>query len=293
MIGRIIKVFVFLLMLSAMGGALYKFYFEENSSKQDRGHFTTSKVVKQDITKRVSFSGKVFPMRSSNINPPFEGYVKHIYVSVGDRVKKNDPLISVIDNPNVDSKEVYPIRASFPGTVVQVNVAEGQNVSKDRGSDVTNAMIRVDDLSQMFIQAEVPEIEYVNIKVAQEAIIKAPAIFERSYKGKVLEKSMAPVAQDRWSRNTVVFPIKVEVTDADSELKSGMSVLVDIVVAEKKQVLALKHEFVENNEGKYFVKTAKGSRVPIKIGIQDDVYVEILEGLTLGEEIQQVDFLHE
>lgn len=288
MIGSIARKIILLTILGAVSYFGYTTYLDF-TSKPGEDFRPTVKVQKADIVQKVSVAGHIFSARMTQVKAPFEGYVDKVFVKIGDTVKKGDALISVVETLNVVGQEVFPIRAPFPGKVTQVSASTGQNVSKDANA---TPLLRVDDLSRMYVYADVAELDYIHIQTGLQALVKAPAILNKSYRAEVLEFALAPNSQSNWSRDKVEYSVKLEILDPDLKLKPGMSVIADIAVAERKDVLSVSLDFVERGDhDDYFVTKANGERVEVKVGVQDDSRVEILEGLKEGDQIKQIDFL--
>jgi multidrug efflux pump subunit AcrA (membrane-fusion protein) len=244
-------------------------------------------VTKGDLIQRVTIAGSIVPFRKSVITAPYNGYVKKLFVKIGDHVKAGDPLVSI--NQSLQSSDgVFPLRAPFNGYVVQEGKEEGEFVKE---GDAKDFIVRIDDLSKLFIVANSPEIDRVKVKEGQEGIIKASAVSGKTYKGIIRELSNAAKEREEYSRSQVAeFPIRIEILDPDEQLKSGMSVVVDIVTDKKEKVLMLRHEFIRKENDSYFVIMKDKKRRDIKVGIQNEEVFEILDGLREGDFIEQVDF---
>ena len=291
MIGRIVKWIVLCLALGLVGYFGYVKYTETKvETVENPGMNRTSRVEKADIVQKVSVPGHVFSARTTEVRAPFEGYVQKVFVRIGDKVEKGAALISIVETLNLVGQDVYPIRAPFAGTVTQVLATVGQNVSKD--SNASGILLRVDDLTKMYVNADVPELDYVHIQIGFQVLVKAPAILNRMYHASVVDRALAPNSQNGYSRDKVEYTIKLEVTDHDKQLRPGMSVISDIVVAERKGALSLPLDFVERDNENCFVTKVNGEKVKIKVGIQDDMHVEILEGLKEGDIVKEIDFLN-
>lgn len=247
----------------------------------------TAKVHRADVVRRVTVPGVVWPKRTATITPPYDGYVKRLLVKVGQKVSSGDGVV-VMDETLFSRAQKFPLRAPIAGTVVQVLAAEGQSVRK---GDDKSALLRVDDLTEIFVQADVPEIDYGQIHKDQEVVIKLSAVTEKSYKGRVLESSLAPKQKDGWrsSRDAVEYQVRIQVLDPDSEIKPGMSALVDVIAAKKEKVLVLEHEFIHKTGDKYWVELLNGEKRDITLGTQNEVLAEV-KGLEEGTEVLAVDF---
>lgn len=246
-------------------------------------------VRRGELIQRVTVSGSVIPKRKGLILAPYAGYVRKLYVKIGDQVKEGDPLVSLAQSIR-SNEEIFPLRAPFSGTVVQVQKQEGEYVPTG-GADVST-MVRVDDLSRLGIDANAPELEFPKLKIGQEVIVRATAILDRTYKGRIKTISLASKDQSSWDRSRVEFPFTMEVLDQDERLRPGMSVIVDIVAMKLPSALILRHEYIDKNGDDYFVTLdGSGEKRPIKVGLQNEEAFEIVSGLKEGERARPVDFL--
>jgi multidrug efflux pump subunit AcrA (membrane-fusion protein) len=248
-------------------------------------------VTRGDLVQRVTIAGTANPNRKTIISAPYNGYVRKIYVQIGQKVREGDPVISLAQSLRGSAEDVYPLRAPFNGTVVQVLRTEGEYVEQVSSQGNGNAMVRIDDLTRTFVEANSPEIEVGKLKLGQEAVIKASAVLSRSYKGKIEHISLAAKEQKDWDKSRVEFPVLIEVTDNDGQLKPGMSVIVDIITNKLTKVLTLRHEFIQKDGEKYFVVTESGEKKNIEVGLQNEEAFEIKSGLNEGEKVRQTDFL--
>jgi multidrug efflux pump subunit AcrA (membrane-fusion protein) len=264
-------------------------FFWRNPSAQPAGNIGV--VVRGDLVQRVTIAGSVNPNRKTVISAPYNGYVRKIYVEIGDHVKEGQAIVSVAQSLRSTDDEVYPLRAPFAGTVVQVLKTEGEYVDQQNTQGSGDEMVRIDDLTHIFIEASAPEIEFSKLKIGQEGIIKASAVRSRSFKGKIVHISLAAKEQKDWDRSRVEFPVIIAVTDNDGALKPGMSVIVDIITRKVKDVLTLRQEFVQKDKDQYFVIREDGTRKDISIGTQNEESFEIKSGLNEGDRVRQTDYL--
>lgn len=244
---------------------------------------------KKTIEQVVSVQGTLEPHRFAVLTAPYEGYLEKIHVKIGDHVRLNDPLFAVAPSLGGPEKS-HPIRASFAGVVVDVLKFEGQQV---KPGDFHEAIMRLDDPSHYWIFLRVPELEIAKIRIGQTAKIHLAAIANQAYEGVVRTMALAPQAKDTWGeRNQVDYTVRVEVLSPPSNLKSGLSASVDIVTERKEGVIAIDHEYVFKEGSDYFVTTSAGKRIQVQLGLQTDREFEVLSGLTEGQELRMVDYLH-
>ena len=240
-----------------------------------------------DFVQRVTIAGMIVPHRKTLISTPYNGYVKKIFVKVGDEVVQGDPIVSVAQSlQSIDT--IFPLRAPFPGTVVHVEKSEGEYVKE---GDPKEFMVRIDDLSKFYILAYAPEIDRVKIKKGQETIIKASAILNRTFNGVIRDIALSAREKERDSRSTQAeFPVKVEIINPDDRVRPGMSVVLDIIVQRKKGVLMLGHQFVHRDGEVYYVLLKDGKRRDIEVGVQNEDVFEIISGLKENEPVRMVNF---
>lgn len=265
------------------------FYSIKSANKKAKRAQTSSTVTveKQTVVERVTISGFVAPERKTLITAPYKGYIRKLFVKLGSDIQAGAPVASVVTSLSTN-EEVFPLRAPFAGKVVQLNKAEGEFVKE---ADPTDFIARIDDLSHLYIDANVGEMDRIKIKIGQEAVVKASAILSRSYKGIVKELSFAAKDKDRWERGTgIEFPIRLEIMDFDSQIQPGMSVLLDIISQKKENVLFLRHEYILKDKNNYYVTLADGEKKEVEIGLQNEEGCEITNGLEVGDKVRKVDF---
>ena len=263
------------------------------SCSRNKDKSRIGKVTRKDLSQRITVSGVVTSNMKSEIQASYAGYIRKIFVKLGQNVKKNDPLVLITQT--LDSGgEQFPIRAPFDGVVVQINRAEGEYVEVGAAAGIAGRpIVRVDDITRLFISADVPEVDFPKIKIGQEVNIRVSPILDQTYLGTVREMALAANEDKSGYRynEKIEFNVRIEITNKDQAIKPGMSAMVDIIPEKRVGTLTLGHEYVYENENKHYVILENGNRVDLKIGLQNEDDIEILEGLKEGDTVRQVDFL--
>ncbi|MBA3075314.1 MAG: efflux RND transporter periplasmic adaptor subunit [Anaerolineae bacterium] len=136
---------------------------------------------------------------------------------------------------------------------------------------------RVDDLSQMFIDVEIPEVDINRIKVGQVVAMTFDAINAAEYQGKIVEVARIGAI----SAGAVNFKVTIEVLNPDEQVMPGMTAAVNIVVSDLKNVLTIPNRAVRLVEGKrvvYVLKNGVATKVEIEIGSSSDTLSEVISG---------------
>jgi len=203
------------------------------------------------------------------------------------------------------------IYSPMDGTVSALNKEEGEiALGSQFQKDV---ILTVADLSAMEAQVKVDENDLVAISVGQSAEIEVDALPDQVLRGAVSEiGSSAVSAGAGTSEQKTEFEIKIALSDAPPTLRPGMTASADIitntnpsalsvplqsVVARAVDQLVRKGEERKDAEARYkadrdgFVEVVfcieggKAVAKQVKTGIQSDERIEILEGLSEGDEI--------
>ncbi|MBX3022210.1 MAG: efflux RND transporter periplasmic adaptor subunit [Bdellovibrionales bacterium] len=283
-----------IVLLSALAGLLWQLSRGSNAGDERgkvRGQKGSTKrygkVQRGDIIQRVTVSGLVNPLRKTVFVAPYSGYIKKMYVSIGEKIKAGQPVVSVVSNLT-SPEQVFPIRAPFAGTVVDVPKSEGEYVTEKDPKDI---MVRVDDLSKFFVIGKAPELEASRIRKNMEVEVRISAIGDEAIKGVVRTVDLAAAEADGWKQQQATFDVRVEILDPPVDIRPGQTAVIDITVNKFPDVLYLPHEFINTDAGKYFVITRAGKRKDVEVGRQSELAVEIVKGLSEGEEVEQIDFL--
>jgi HlyD family secretion protein len=201
-----------------------------------------------------------------------------------DRLKDGpDPDEVASAEANVQALEasiaMSALKAPFAGTVTQVNSLVGDPVTSGTVS------FRIDDLSKLMVDIEVPEVDINSIKVGQSATITFDAVQNAQYTAKVAEVARVGDAVG----GVVQFKVTLQILNADAQVLPGMTAAVNIAVQDKKDVLLAPNRairLVNEQYVVYVVRDGVQTMVPITIGASSDSYSEVVSGdLRVGDEV--------
>ncbi len=178
------------------------------------------------------------------------------------------------------------------GVVVSRNVDVGQTVA---ASFQTPTLFTIaQDLTKMQIDTSVAEADIGRVKLGQEVDFTVDAYPDITFKGKVWQIRIAPITV----QNVVTYDVVVLVDNKDLKLMPGMTANVSVVVAQEKDVLKIPNAALrfrpaqrgktkfERGAGIWVLENQAPKRVPVKLGISDGNYTEIVSGdLKEGQDV--------
>ncbi len=158
----------------------------------------------------------------------------------------------------------------------------------DPGAYVTSntAVVSVVDISLVRLVANLVERDLQLVEQGVRARIEVDAFPSESFDGRVAR--IAPVLDPA----TRTAEIEIEVPNPDFRLKPGMYARVSLVVGNKSQALVVPREAVvirTSARGVFRVEAGGGAPtaqfVSLVTGLEDEHYVEVVEGLSEGERV--------
>jgi HlyD family secretion protein len=144
---------------------------------------------------------------------------------------------------------------------------------------------RLDDLSHLLVDVQVPEVDINRIKVGQDVSLSFDAISNRAYEGKVSDVARVGTVDS----GLVNFKVTIEILNPDDQVLPGMTAGVSIIVSQLEDVLTVPNRairLVENRSVVYILKNNAPTEVNIEIGASSDTMSEIISSdLKEGDKI--------
>ena len=135
-----------------------------------------------------------------------------------ERVKDAPPIedITVLEANIAASQATLDqtlIEAPFNGTITGVKIQPGDHISPG------TLAFRIDDLSRLFVDLNVSEVDINKVQPGQPVVLNFDAILAKEYHGTVVE--VATVGTE--SQGITSFKVTVELTDADKDIRPAMT----------------------------------------------------------------------
>lgn len=215
------------------------------------------------------------------------------------------------------------IFAPNDGTVSRLNIEVGERVTGASQFSAGTEIMSIANLNAMEVKVEVSENDIPRVKLNDTCLIEVDAYLNRKFKGYVTEIATSAnnvgVSADQVTNFEVkVMMLKDSYTDLindknkiSSPFRPGMSATVDIQTKSMKDVLSVPIQAVTTREDTATTRTAAKAKKEVKeaaekdiyieyvfvadgnkaklrrveTGIQDNTYIQILSGLTEGDEV--------
>jgi HlyD family secretion protein len=148
-------------------------------------------------------------------------------------------------------------------------------------------VLTLSDLARVYVLASVDESDIGKVALDQAVTVTVDAFPGKKFQGKVDRIATRGVNLS----NVVTFEVKIEVTgEAKALLKPEMTANVDILVAEKSDVLLVPSEAILRKGGGKQVVTlvkegAENEDVTVETGITDGAKTEVATGLSEGQTV--------
>ena len=191
--------------------------------------------------------------------------------------------------------EACVIRAPAPGLVVYASsqdffMGRGGGSSRTIGEGETvferQRIISLPNTAEMIAEIAVHESSVDMVRVGQQAKIVVDPFPDQAFSGQVLKVAQLPdPRRGFFNPDLKVYTTQVSIEGNHEFLKPGMSVNVEILVEQLKDIIIVPVQVVANRGGKKvcYVATPKGpAERQVQTGAFNDTFVQIIDGLEVG-----------
>jgi len=175
---------------------------------------------------------------------------------------------------------VLPVYAPINGTVLEKNVSAGERV--EAGKEI----IILSDLSTIWVWADIKEADLSAVQQAGEKItgeVEIPGAEGRKYQGSL------DVVSGKMEEQSRTVKARISVANPDGFLRPGMFATIKLMLSGSGDAVAVPKVAVLADAGRTFVFVHKEGdywiRRPVSLGETLNDYVEIKDGLSIGQRI--------
>jgi membrane fusion protein (multidrug efflux system) len=167
------------------------------------------------------------------------------------------------------------IEAPISGVIGRKDVDEGDMVGP------TKPLVRIEDMDTVKVVGGVSE-RYLSALVAGKTTARLAV---DAYPGEEFEGVVYRAGPDV-DRQTRTMQVEVRIANPDHRLKPGMFARLEVILERRENVTVVSDSALLRQGPEvyvYVVNDAKTHRRPVKLGLQQGVYHEVIEGLKPGE----------
>tara|TARA_B100000809_G_scaffold148977_1_gene146439 strand:- start:1488 stop:2555 length:1068 start_codon:yes stop_codon:yes gene_type:complete len=165
------------------------------------------------------------------------------------------------------------VKAPFSGIISQRMVDEGALIQSGISSTNATPIFEIMDLETIRLTIALPETDIDNINVGMEAKIELTEIAGEPYVAKITRMANA------LDNDSKTMKVEIDIPNKEGKIKGGMFAQVSIQLKSSDYKLALPTECLIAVKSEYFlllVKDKKVSRIPIKKGLSNTKYFEVM-----------------
>ncbi len=180
----------------------------------------------------------------------------------------------------LDTKEMYDfytITAPIDGIITSLNVDAGDYV-REEASLAT--LVNNQNLEFMI---DVDELEILDVSLGQEVEITIDALSETSI-NPIIGYVSEIAYEGTYSNSVTTYPVTVSFS-GDENIKIGFNSSATILTSHVENVLVVPVEAISSRKGSYFVTMVDGTEKEISVGLYNEDYIEVTEGLEVGDTI--------
>jgi len=232
------------------------------------------------------------------------GEITKVNYKVGDQVNEGQ-VIAVISSDSIKeslTNQKFTVKEALLNvnsakealSKLQITAPQGGTVSAitlKQGDMAQGSIMTITNYDELNVVLPVDELDLGKIKVGQKANITSDIYKDKTFTGTIANIALEGVA----TNGVTTFNVTIAM-DEKEDLKVGMTVNVEMIIAESVDVPIIPVETVQKDDKGYFVyKTSETDKVTDEIlsksktyvekGLTNDAYVEITKGLVENDSV--------
>ena len=192
----------------------------------------------------------------------------------------------------LDAYRKTKIYAPISGTIMKINVEEGETAVMGTMNYQGTVLMTIADLSKMLAVVRIDETDVPEVKVGQEVEVIADALPDSTYPGAITKVGLMPITSQLTTEQATDFEVEIEMSEFSSLLRPGMNMKADIITDEKSDVLTVpiqssgKRKIADKlKETVFVVQDGKAVLTEITVGTSSDTAIEIIAGIEQGDTV--------
>ncbi|MFW6234252.1 MAG: efflux RND transporter periplasmic adaptor subunit [Spirochaetota bacterium] len=225
----------------------------------------------------ITLAGEIEASAAVDALPDTAGELTFLGVSTGDRVERGEVIARVDPSQPGRRFSESPVQAPIDGTVVSVPAQTGQQVTPQL------PIARIAALERAELVMRVLERFVGQVSEGQLVRARFDAYPDVVFTARVRRRAPQLDASSR------TLEVRARFDRFDERILTGMSARAELVLTERTDALVVPQESLIRRDGETFVYVVDGGDVALRrgveTGIESDGNVEIIDGLTAGDQV--------
>jgi membrane fusion protein, heavy metal efflux system len=213
--------------------------------------------------------------KTARITPTLEGRITQLHFDINDRVKEGD-VLALLQTPELLGKPLE-LKAPMDGIITERQATAGELAGKEK------QIYTISDPADLWVVAEVKERDIAAVHLGEDATFSVLAYPDETFHGKVVRIGNRVESASR------TLDVRIAVRNESGLLKPGMFADVEIATTAVKDALIIPDKALQSDQEGWMVFVGldgtKFEKRPVKIGLEQDGRVQVLDGLKEGEKV--------
>jgi membrane fusion protein, heavy metal efflux system len=236
----------------------------------------TAGAAIQAIERTLKASGTIqaIPGSRENISSKISGRISDISVSLGQFKRKGETIMILESRQLAESPVRVAVTAPRSGKVVRLQVIKGDAVEPG------TSLLEMADYGEVYAVARVYESQIGKITAKMSARVYSPFLKSEGM------ASTVDVVGSEVNPQSRTVDVWLRVKNPGERLKINTTVNVYFLADKEEETIVVPRAAVLSSEGEKFVFVEEGTsytRTPVVTGIENDKWIEIMEGLSPGD----------
>lgn len=238
----------------------------------------TAEATVQAIEKTIKASGTVqaIPGTRENVASKIAGRVIELKAILGQNKRQSEPVLILEARQLSETPIRVPVLAPRSGKVVKLNVIKGDAV------ETGTSLLEIADYSEVYAVAKVYESQIGKITKGMPGRVYSPGL-----KNKELESKVEVIGSEVNPQSRTV-DVWLRIKNRNEQLKINMNVSVFFLAEKEDESIVVPKSALLGSGGERFVFVVEGNkytRTSVVTGIENDKWVEVVEGLAPGDTV--------
>ena len=264
-ISAVIITFFLIITIVVVGRTMIGNHFKKKFSKRPPPGIIVTEVVEKEFSQKISTYGTAVPLRTKSYK--IEKYEIIEPIDFNKRFKKGEIIAKLKSRSLI---------ASFDGVVTKRNFSNDIKVSE------SSLLINLEDISSVYVDVDIPELYSSFIKENLNVDVKFSGNNDKIYSG-IIDSTSGRIDVEKRSLAT-----RIRLKNDNFDILPGSLLEITIKYNEKNSLGIPDTSLMMEGDKTYVYKVSEKnitSKTEVVIGIRDSGFIEIISGLSQGNNI--------